>query len=96
LTESLALCVDRVLPYWYDAICPAVLSGKNVLIVAHGNSIRSLVKHIDNISDTDIMGVNIPTAVPLIYEFDANLKPIKNYYLADPAELKAKLDSVAN
>lgn len=73
LTESLDLCVKRVLPFWYDAICPSVLSGKNVLVVAHGNSLRSIVKHLDNKSNEDIVGVNIPTAVPLIYEFDENL-----------------------
>lgn len=80
-TEALSDCVARVVPYWYDQIVPQVLDGKNVLVVAHGNSIRSIVKHIDNISETDIIGVNIPTSVPLIYEFDANFKPVKNYYL---------------
>jgi bisphosphoglycerate-dependent phosphoglycerate mutase family 1 len=83
-------------PYWYDQIVPQVLDGKNVLVVAHGNSIRSIVKHIDNISETDIIGVNIPTSVPLIYEFDANFKPVKNYYLADPEELKKKQEAVSN
>lgn len=90
-TESLEICVKRVLPYWYDAICPSILGGKNVLVVAHGNSLRSIVKHLDNYSEEDIIGVNIPTSVPLIYEFDENLKPIRNFYLADPEELKAKM-----
>lgn len=92
----MALTIDRVLPFWYDVICPSILSGKNLLVVAHGNSLRSIVKHVDNVSEEDIMAVNIPTAVPLIYEFDADLKPIKNYYLADPEELKAKMDAVAS
>lgn len=67
------------------------MSGKNVIVVAHGNSLRSIVKHLDNVSKEDIIGVNIPTSVPLIYEFDENVKPIRNYYLADPEELAAKL-----
>jgi 2,3-bisphosphoglycerate-dependent phosphoglycerate mutase len=66
------------------------------LVVAHGNSLRSIVKHLDNISENDIVGLNIPTSVPLVYEFDKDLKPIKNYYLADPEELKKKMESVAN
>lgn len=66
------------------------------MVVAHGNSLRSIVKHLDNISENDIVGLNIPTSVPLVYEFDKDLKPIKNYYLADPEELKKKMDSVAN
>lgn len=70
--------------------------GKNVVVVAHGNSLRSLVKHIDNISDDDIIGVNIPTSVPLVYEFDENIEPVKNYYLGDPEELKKKMDAVKN
>lgn len=72
------------------------MSGKNVVVVAHGNSLRSIVKHLDNISEEDIIGLNIPTAVPLIYEFDENMVPIRNYYLGDPEELKSKLDAVAN
>ncbi|KRX02544.1 hypothetical protein PPERSA_11884 [Pseudocohnilembus persalinus] len=95
-TESLELCVERVLPYWYDAICPAVLSGKSVVVCAHGNSLRSIIKHIDNVSKEDIIGLNIPTAIPLVYEFDENMVPVKNYYLADPEELKQKMNAVAN
>jgi 2,3-bisphosphoglycerate-dependent phosphoglycerate mutase len=71
------------------------LDGKNVLVVAHGNSLRSIVKYLDNISEKDIMEVNIPTAVPLVYELDENLKPIRNYYLMNDDELKAKMDAVA-
>jgi len=96
LTESLKLTVDRVLPYWNDVICPDILSGKNVLVVAHGNSLRSIVKYLDNMNEKDIIELNIPTATPLVYEFDADLNPIKHFYLADPAELKKKMDSVAN
>eukprot|EP00825_Cyclidium_porcatum_P025716 TRINITY_DN2787_c0_g1_i12.p1 TRINITY_DN2787_c0_g1~~TRINITY_DN2787_c0_g1_i12.p1 ORF type:complete len:244 (+),score=57.86 TRINITY_DN2787_c0_g1_i12:167-898(+) len=95
LTESLKDCVARVIPYWYDAICPEILAGKNVLIVAHGNSLRSIVKHISNISEKNIVELNIPTGVPLVYEFDCNIKPVKNYYLADPEELRRKQEAVA-
>ena len=94
--ESLALTIDRVLPYWHDVISPAILSGKRVLIAAHGNSLRSLVKYLDNISDEDIIGVNIPTGVPLVYQLDADLKPISSEYLGDPEAIKAMMNSVAN
>jgi len=87
-TESLANCVERVLPFWVDGICPAVLAQKRVLVVAHGNSLRALVKHFDHLSNEAIISVNIPTAIPLVYEFDENLNAIKNYYLSDPEELK--------
>jgi 2,3-bisphosphoglycerate-dependent phosphoglycerate mutase len=70
LTESLKTTVDRVLPYWHDTICPTILDHKNVIVVAHGNSIRALVKHLSNVSEKDILNYNIPTAVPLVYEFD--------------------------
>ena len=89
LTECLKDTVARVLPYWNDTIAPAILSGKRVLVVAHGNSIRALVKYLDNIGDDDIVGVNIPNGIPLVYELDANLKPIRHYYLGD-AEAAAK------
>eukprot|EP00922_Rhytidocystis_sp_ex-Travisia-forbesii_P049644 GHVS01073883.1.p1 GENE.GHVS01073883.1~~GHVS01073883.1.p1 ORF type:complete len:250 (-),score=32.76 GHVS01073883.1:107-856(-) len=96
LTECLKDTVVRVLPFWADHIAPAVLSGKRVLVSAHGNSLRALVKHLDVMSDADIMELNIPTGVPLVYELDDQLKPIKHYYLMDEAELKAKMDAVAN
>jgi 2,3-bisphosphoglycerate-dependent phosphoglycerate mutase len=89
LTECLKDTVARVLPYWNEEIAPAIKSGKRVVIAAHGNSIRALVKYLDNIGDADIVGVNIPNGIPLIYELDADLKPIKSYYLGD-AEAAAK------
>jgi 2,3-bisphosphoglycerate-dependent phosphoglycerate mutase len=81
LTECLKDTVQRVLPLWNDSLAPAIKAGKRVLITAHGNSIRALVKYLDNVGDADIVGVNIPNGAPLVYELDANLKPIKNYYL---------------
>ena len=83
LTECLKDTVDRVLPFWEDAIAPAIKGGQRVVIAAHGNSIRALVKYLDGIGDDDIVGVNIPNGIPLVYELDANLKPIKSYYLGD-------------
>ena len=84
-TECLKDTVARVLPVWNDSIAPAIKAGKRIVIAAHGNSIRALVKHLDNISDDDIVNLNIPNGVPLVYELDANLKPIKSYYLENPA-----------
>ncbi len=89
LTECLKDTVARVLPFWNDTIAPAILGGQRVLVAAHGNSIRALVKYLDNIGDDDIVGVNIPNGIPLVYELDANLKPIRHYYLGD-AEAAAK------
>ena len=89
LTECLKDTVARVLPYWNETIAPAILGGKRVLVAAHGNSIRALVKYLDNIGDDDIVGVNIPNGIPLVYELDANLQPIRHYYLGD-AEAAAK------
>lgn len=82
-TESLKITLERVLPYWHATLVPAIQSGKRVLMVAHGNSIRALVKYLDNISEADITELNIPTGVPLVYELDESLKPIKSYYLGD-------------
>ena len=82
-TECLKDTVARVLPYWNSELAPAIRSGKRVLIAAHGNSIRALVKYLDNISDNDIVGLNIPNGIPLVYELDADLKPIRHYYLGD-------------
>ncbi len=84
LTECLKDTVARVVPYWESSIAPAVRAGKRVLIAAHGNSLRALVKHLDSISDEKIVGMNIPTGIPLVYELDDNLKPLKHYYLGDP------------
>jgi 2,3-bisphosphoglycerate-dependent phosphoglycerate mutase len=89
LTECLKDTVARVLPCWDEVLAPAIKSGQRVVIAAHGNSIRALVKYLDNIGDDDIVGVNIPNGIPLVYELDANLKPIKSYYLGD-AEAAAK------
>jgi 2,3-bisphosphoglycerate-dependent phosphoglycerate mutase len=95
LTESLKLTVDRFLPYWHGTIAPAIKSGKRVIIAAHGNSLRSLVKYLDNISDNDIVELNIPTGVPLVYELDKDLKPIKHYYLGDQEAINAAINAVA-
>ena len=95
-TECLKDTVDRFLPYWHETIAPTVKSGKKVVIAAHGNSLRALIKYLDNVSDADIVGLNIPTAQPLVYELDADLKPIRNYYLGDQEAIKAAMQAVAN
>ena len=94
-TECLKDTVERFLPYWHEQIAPDIISGKKVLIVAHGNSIRALVKYLDNISDEEIVGLNIPTGVPLVYELDDNLQAIKHYYLGDHEEIAKKAAAVA-
>ena len=94
LAESLKDTVARFLPYWHETIAPAIKSGKRVIIAAHGNSLRALVKYLDNVSDHDIVELNIPTGIPLVYELDDHLKPIRHYYLGDPeaaAEAAAKV-----
>lgn len=96
LTECLKDTVARFLPFWHETIAPAILSGQRILITAHGNSLRSLVKYLDNISDNEIVDLNIPTGVPLVYELDKELKPIKHYYLGDPEEVKKLAEAVAN
>ena len=95
-TESLKITLDRVLPYWHATLTPAMKSGKRVIVAAHGNSIRALVKYLDNISEAEITELNIPTGLPLVYEFDEDLKPLKNYYLGDPEEAARKAAAVAN
>ncbi|MBK9220136.1 MAG: 2,3-diphosphoglycerate-dependent phosphoglycerate mutase [Uliginosibacterium sp.] len=95
-TECLKDTVARFVPYWLETIAPVVKSGKNVLIAAHGNSLRALIKYLDNVSDDEIVGLNLPTAQPLVYELDADLKPIKHYYLADPEAIAAAVAAVAN
>ncbi|CAL1546133.1 unnamed protein product [Lymnaea stagnalis] len=87
--ECLKDTVERTLPFWYDSIVPAIKSGKRVIISAHGNSLRGLIKYLDNVSDSDIVGLNLPTAIPLVYELDENLRPVKHYYLATEEEVKA-------
>lgn len=88
-TESLKITLDRVLPYWLGTVAPAIQSGKRLLVVAHGNSLRALVKYLDDVSESDILELNIPTGIPLVYELTENLKPIRHYYLGD-AEAAAK------
>lgn len=94
-TECLKDTVARVVPYWNEAIAPAIRAGRKVLIAAHGNSLRALIKYLDDVSEEDIIKLNIPTAQPLVYELDENLRPIRHYYLADPAEIDAALAAVA-
>jgi 2,3-bisphosphoglycerate-dependent phosphoglycerate mutase len=95
-TECLKDTVARFLPYWHENIAPLVRSGKRVIIAAHGNSLRALVKYLDKIPDEEIVGLNIPTGLPLIYELDNSLNPIRNYYLGDPEEVKKAMQAVAN
>jgi 2,3-bisphosphoglycerate-dependent phosphoglycerate mutase len=95
LTESLKETVARFLPYWHDAIAPAIQSGQRVLIAAHGNSLRALVKYLDDIPESVIVELNIPTGIPLVYELDDNLKPLRHYYLGDPAAAAAAAARVA-
>ena len=94
--ECLKDTVARFLPYWHETIAPVVKSGKKVIVVAHGNSLRALVKYLDNVSNEEIVSLNIPTGIPLVYELDKDLKPIKHYYLGDPEEIKKAIDSVAS
>ncbi len=95
-TECLKDTVARVLPYWHAVLAPAIRAGQRVLVVAHGNSLRALVKYLDGISDEDIVGVNVPNGVPLVYEFDDALKPLRHEYLGDAAAIAAKMAAVAN
>lgn len=93
--ESLALTVDRFLPLWHETIAPEIRSGKRVLIVAHGNSLRALVKYLDDMSEEQIVGLNIPTGVPLVYELDEQLRPLGHRYLGDPEEIRKAAEAVA-
>lgn len=93
--ESLKITVDRVLPFWFDHIAPCVMAGKSVLVSAHGNSLRAICKYLEGMSEAEVLELNIPTAVPLVYELDKDLKFVKKYYLMDEAELKAKMAAVA-
>jgi len=95
-SECLKDTVERFLPYWEETISPNVKNGKKVMIVAHGNSLRALVKHLDKISDDKILGLNIPTGTPLVYELDEDLNPLKNYYLGNQDEINKKINSVAS
>jgi 2,3-bisphosphoglycerate-dependent phosphoglycerate mutase len=94
-TEALSNVVDRMLPYWFDEIVPELKAGKTVLVVAHGNSIRALVKHLDDVSEEDIVGLNIPTGIPLVYELDDDMRPISSGYLGDEEAAQAAADAVS-
>jgi 2,3-bisphosphoglycerate-dependent phosphoglycerate mutase len=96
LTECLKDTVERFLPYWHETIAPAIRSGRRVFIVAHGNSLRALVKYLDEISDEEIVGLNIPTGVPLVYDLDRDLKPIRHRYLRDPEQVAKAVQTVAD
>jgi len=96
LTECLKDTVARFLPYWHEVIAPVVREGKRVLIAAHGNSLRALVKYLDKVPDDVIPGLNIPTGVPLVYELDENLQPLKHYYLGDQEEIRKAMEAVAS
>ncbi|CAM5468469.1 2,3-diphosphoglycerate-dependent phosphoglycerate mutase [Eoetvoesiella caeni] len=94
-TECLKDTVERVVPFWNDSIAPALRSGRRVLVAAHGNSLRALIKHLDSVSDEDIVNINIPTGQPLVYELDDDLRPIRHYYLGDASEIEAAMAAVA-
>jgi 2,3-bisphosphoglycerate-dependent phosphoglycerate mutase len=96
LTECLKDTVARFLPYWHQTIVPAIQSGKKVIITAHGNSLRALIKYLDDVSDRDIVGLNIPTGVPLVYELDEQLRPLRHHYLGDPESIAKAAAAVAN
>jgi 2,3-bisphosphoglycerate-dependent phosphoglycerate mutase len=96
LTECLKDTVERFLPYWHDTISPTIKAGKRIIISAHGNSLRALVKFLDNIPENEIVDLNIPTGIPLVYELDDDLKPIKSYYLGDPEEIEKATQAVAD
>ena len=96
LTECLKDTVARVIPFWTSEIVPNLKSGKKIIIAAHGNSLRALIKYLDNLSESDIVNLNLPTAMPLVYELDDNLKPIKSYYVGNPEAVKKAMEAVAN
>ncbi|MGO0122584.1 2,3-diphosphoglycerate-dependent phosphoglycerate mutase [Desulfothermobacter acidiphilus] len=96
LTESLLDTVDRVIPYWESTLAPAIRAGRRVLVVAHGNSLRGLIKYLEKLSNEEVAGLNIPTGIPLVYELDRALEPLRHYYLADEATVKAKEKLVAD
>ncbi len=96
LTECLKDTVARFLPYWEQTIAPDVREGKNVLIAAHGNSLRALIKYLDGMSEENIINLNVPTGMPLVYELDESMKPLRNYYLGDPEKVKAAMEAVAS
>jgi 2,3-bisphosphoglycerate-dependent phosphoglycerate mutase len=95
-TEALKDTIERFLPYWHETIAPALKEGRKAIIAAHGNSLRALVKYLDNIPDTEIVGLNIPTGIPLVYELDDDLKPLRSYYLGDPEAVEKAARAVAD
>ncbi|WP_428897045.1 2(,)3-bisphosphoglycerate-dependent phosphoglycerate mutase [Parelusimicrobium proximum] len=95
-TESLKDTIDRILPYWKETIFPELKTAQQLLVVAHGNSLRGVIKYLKNISDEDIVNLNLPTGVPYVFEFDGNMKMTKDYFLGDPEEIKKLMDAVAN
>jgi len=94
--ESLKITLERVLPYWHSTLVPTIKTGKRLLVAAHGNSLRALVKYLDNISDAEIPELNIPTGIPLVYELDKDLRPVTHYYLADEETVRKAAEAVAN
>ncbi|HTY08429.1 MAG TPA: 2,3-diphosphoglycerate-dependent phosphoglycerate mutase [Candidatus Edwardsbacteria bacterium] len=96
LTECLKDTVARFLPYWHGTIAPSIKAGRKIIIAAHGNSLRALVKYLDNVSEADITELNIPTGIPLVYQLDDQLKPLKSFYLGDPEDVKQAMESVKN
>lgn len=96
LTEALKDTVERILPYWNDTIFPSLKKHNEIIVAAHGNSLRGIIKHLKNISDEDIISLNLPTAVPYVFEFDDNCNLVKDYFLGDPEEIKKLMDAVAN
>ncbi len=95
-TESLLDCVERTMPYWHDTIFPSLMCYDEVIVAAHGNSLRGIIKYLKNISDTDIVSLNLPTAVPYVFEFDNDLNLVKDYFLGNPEEIKKLMEAVAN
>jgi 2,3-bisphosphoglycerate-dependent phosphoglycerate mutase len=95
LTESLKDTVTRFMPYWHEVLAPVIGSGKRVIVSAHGNSLRALVKYLDNVPDSEIVGLNIPTGIPLVYELDDRLKPVRNFYLGSQEEVRKAMEAVA-
>ncbi|MDR2907921.1 MAG: 2,3-diphosphoglycerate-dependent phosphoglycerate mutase [Bacteroidales bacterium] len=96
LTESLKDCVERAVPYWNDHIIPSLKKQDEIIVAAHGNSLRGIIKHVKNISDSEISRLNLPTAMPYVFEFDDNMNLLKDYFLGDPEELKKRMEAVAN
>lgn len=95
-TESLKITMERVLPYWHTTLAPQIQAGRKIVVAAHGNSMRALIKHLDEIPDSEITELNIPTGIPLVYEFDEGMRPVKHYYLGDPETARKAAEAIAN